>query len=180
LDNNERYHYDILIAILKVSKVSSSPQLLVPQLSKVDGWVQRWKLSEADQRALLLSLHEAFASSEAHQAISLKYALQYLKTFNKSSPDFASSVPVAVAATVLSIKLLSVKDFDEINLLQSVSHLKEDPAHASLHRLLEIFSTGNVEGFQTFEKQHADLLQAHGIVISLIFRPFFTPLAHLL
>lgn len=172
LDNSERYHFDVLLALLKTSKASNSANLLVPQLGKLDSWIQRWKLNEADERALLLLLHETFLSSEKHQELSLKYAFQFLKTFNKSSPDLASSSPVAVSAVVLSVKLLSVKDFDEITSLHAVSHLKEDPAHSSLHRLLEIFSTGKVEDFLSFEKQHADTLQAHGLSICFSFLVF--------
>eukprot|EP00009_Paramoeba_aestuarina_P004703 CAMPEP_0201506392 /NCGR_PEP_ID=MMETSP0161_2-20130828/305_1 /ASSEMBLY_ACC=CAM_ASM_000251 /TAXON_ID=180227 /ORGANISM="Neoparamoeba aestuarina, Strain SoJaBio B1-5/56/2" /LENGTH=380 /DNA_ID=CAMNT_0047900463 /DNA_START=82 /DNA_END=1224 /DNA_ORIENTATION=- len=156
-EQDGKIRFNAFLNICCLSLSSSSSALLVPQLPKLEGWVKAWGLDEKETKNLYKSVLACLKANEENQQKLYQFLLQMLK--NLGDEDLEDE---AVEAVVLSLKLVNVKDFDDIVDLKSVRELQGDKA--PLVKLLDIFAKGTVSDFQAFEKENGDaFFNAHGL-----------------
>lgn len=156
-EQDSKIRFSTFLNICCLSLSSSSPSLLVPQLPKIKGWVKAWGLDLEETRRLYKSVSTCLKQTEENQMKVYEFLLLLLNTFEESDEGKESVEGETADAVVLALKLVEVKDFDDIVDLKCVRGLVEVGGEkASLVKLLDIFAKGTVTDFNSFEKENGD------------------------
>ena len=165
LDNDTRYH--VFLNILRVVRVSSSFDLLRPQLKNLDLWVTEWETDEEDQRKLYLSIAEvAEDAGEMEQAY--QYLLRALRTFSAEEVGSKAARSLSVKALKSALSHPTHFDFQDLTALDPVQALrKSDPVY---FELLEIFNAELLDDYIDFKDQHEEWVEEQGLDASVLYR----------
>jgi hypothetical protein len=151
----------VFCAIVQYAQSTSTTSLLIPHLTQVETWIKIWQLDLIEIRNLYLVLSNAFFDS--HLEKSFHYLLQYLGSCKDvADEDVETVAQLAAKAAVLAIRLVSVKDFDQVVDVIAIQNLQKIPKYQSLYKLFQIFLHGKVEDYQQFESQNSEMLNTYG------------------
>ncbi|KAI1003417.1 Eukaryotic translation initiation factor 3 subunit M [Podosphaera aphanis] len=162
LQPENEVRFNVFQAILRLVKINGLFEMLRPQLSKLDAWLDEWKVEREDQRKLFIQIADlAEDVSEEDQAY--KYVLRGLRTFDpKNASEISSPDAQNLSIRALKFALLSNTQFDFYNLtsLPVIQALSESyPLH---YELLSIFSEKELEDYNDFRDEHEAWIEQEG------------------
>lgn len=169
-------HLDAQHAVMMVALgyAKGSRQLAIALLpsvrSRVDEWIKRWKLSDAQARDLLLSLAAllSLVGGKVHikDSSSLVTRALGLVTANDTA-GLTAMKPHAVAAITTFVQMPDAFQCDFAD-LAVVKSLEKDAQHAPLYKLLFALLAGDIQAYKAAATQ-AVLTQVICILSSYIF-----------
>ncbi|TQS34230.1 hypothetical protein Golomagni_05396 [Golovinomyces magnicellulatus] len=154
LQPENEVRFNVFQAILRIIKMNGLFELLRPQLSSLDGWLEEWKVSQDDQRKLFIQIAD-LAEDVGEEEQAFYYVRKGLCTFDSKDPSNMSSPEASnLSLRALKMALLSNTQFDFHNLtsLPVIQALNE--SHPIHYELLSIFSQKELEDYNDFREEH--------------------------
>ncbi|KAF2876398.1 eukaryotic translation initiation factor 3 subunit M [Massariosphaeria phaeospora] len=156
--NDMRFH--ILLAILRVIRMTSNFDSLRPQLKQLDQWLETWEMDEEDSRKLYLAVSDvAKEASEDEQAYI--YLLRALRTFPTEEVSAPEARELSLRALKAALTSTDHFDFQDLTDLGSIQALRDsDPVY---FQLLEVFNSDGLEEFNDFKDEHDGWVEESGL-----------------
>jgi len=142
-EQDSKIRLNTFLNICCLSLSTNNTSLLVPHLSKIPVWVKAWGLDGADTRRVYKAMAACMKSSETPVKY-YEFLIQMLGSLEEEDVE-----EEAVEAVRLALKLVEVRDFDEIIDLKGVKQLSQGEK-APLVKLLDIFAKGTMGDFNAF------------------------------
>ena len=164
-DSEVRYH--VLLAILRVLRLSGSFDTLRPQVKNLDQWIQLWETDEEDQRTLFLQIAD-FASEAGDEDESYNYLLRALRTIPADEAAEEYSHDLAIRALKAALSHPSHFTFQDLTACDAIQALRK--SEPDWYEFLELFSAELLDDYNDFLESHDDFLETSGLSPSPLHR----------
>ena len=148
-------------------RVSSSYEVLRPQLKRLDSWISQWDIDEEDQRKLYLQIADV-AAEAGEDGESYTYLLRALRTIAVDDASSQESHDLAIKALKAALIHPSHFDFQDLTSADSIQGLKE--SEPEWFELLEIFNSELLDDYNDFLESHDDFLENKQLPASALHR----------
>jgi len=148
--------YKVLCTWYKVGGEARSSNVIPKDLTKIQGWLDSWGVTDEERQALLRLLYDLQCSS-GNNAEASKVMIALLEGYSKENASQARDD--ARRYIIRSLSDASTYLYDEVLNLQPVGALEGEP----LYKLLTIFVSGNLQEYITFHAENEDLIASWGL-----------------
>ncbi|KAM3576369.1 hypothetical protein VYU27_001720 [Nannochloropsis oceanica] len=157
--------FQVLLAIIEYARDTKQLEVLSDFFANLEDWKKNWRhLSEKNERQLYLLVSDTLASagknSEAHH-----FLIKYISTFSEQDTDLdlSETAALAVKGVIGAVKQPLTALSSSLLGLPAVKRLAADPAHKTVHELLQVFSFGKLADFLEYESKYPGVLAAQGV-----------------
>ena len=148
-------------------RLSSSFEILRPQLKNIDSWIAAWETDEEDQRKLFLEI-ASVAGEAGEDTQSYLYLLRALRTIPIEEVSSNDAHDLAIRALKVALSHPSHFDFQDLTSSDPIQALrKSDP---EWYELLEIFNAELLDDYNDFLESHEDFLSDASLDASILHR----------
>jgi translation initiation factor 3 subunit M len=160
--NFGKMRHSVFMALIDYCVATSQVAKVAKHIGNLQGRVQTWGLSPAQQKELYLKLAEALQDYQNGE-LAQKFLVTFLSLWG-AKDNYAQAAPQAIAAAVKAIQNPTTFSCDELLRTPAVAALKTgDEKAQAVHRLLEIYSREKLEDYEKFVANKGAIVASIGL-----------------
>jgi len=160
--NFGKMRHSVFMALIDYCVATSQVAKVAKHIGNLEGRVQTWGLSPAQQKEIYLKLAEALQDYQNGE-LAQKFLVTFLSLWG-AKEDYAQAAPQAIAAAVKAIQNPTAFSCDELLRTPAVAALKTgDEKAQAVHRLLEIYSREKLEDYEKFVANKGAIVKSIGL-----------------
>lgn len=165
LAEKQTLRFETLQEIVRLALASQHAKLVHRQFgqNEIDNWASEWKMNDAESRHLNDLAHQIHEQA-GDLTTAREFLVRSLRSLEKASSDeLHKSIPLAVKAVTLSIRMPQLRQCDELLELKAIRQLHENREHARTYELFEIFALKDVKAFSAFNAANKGFIASLGL-----------------
>lgn len=157
LPEGNALRYDVYIGQLRLASKFGHTNAIITQLKQVKEWLKMWDISIEQKRTCYRELHTALKDEHKSEQAT-RVMLELLSTYDEASASLAKAD--AENCILNFIKKPDIFIMDHLLNLKPVAVLQGQP----IHKLLEIFVSGQLSDYLDFHSKNTDFLENSGLI----------------